>query len=220
MLLLQMLVWTLGDWFIRHELPTNPFVLGAITGLFFTALNRYSRACRGERLKDTLSYPKNASWGWVTLGTLGALGCVAGGIALTVASPHAHPSFSSVFSDAVILSIMLILAGLLGKWTWREFRRIRHGDSIEQLEQFTELSKSEQLVANYRLRWEGLGSLGIGAVGVLLIVLGILAYDYPGRHQNRAVPTIVFGVIFCLISLGAYAAQKYPELLPKQPEKK
>ena len=220
LLLLQLLSWTLEDWFIRHELPSNPLVLGSTAGLFFAALNRYSRVRRGERLKDTLSYPKNASWGWVALGTLGVLVCVAGGIALTVASPHAHPSFSSAFLDAVILSITLILAALLGKWTWREFRRIRHGDSIEQLEKFTEISKSEQLMADYQLRWEGLGFLGLGAIGILLIVLGILAYGYPGRHQYRAMPTIIFGVLFCLMSLGANAVQKHPELLPKQPEDK
>jgi hypothetical protein len=192
----------LDDWMRLHKMPTNPMAFLAGIGWFMASINRFVRVRRGEKLRDVMSYPKNASWGWVLLGVLGTLACVAGSVFILLAPP-VHRSFLTALEGACLVGLGLIGAGLLGKWTWREYRRRRYGESVVQLETFQTSPHDEQM----DLRMSGVGALGMALGGLFLLVLGILGARTPGS-STIGIAIAVFGGLFALSGIVIFVEQQ------------
>lgn len=208
MFLLVCTTMYLDDWLRLQKMPTNPMTFLMGVGTFMASINRFLRARRGEKLRDVMTYPKNASWGWVSLGGLGALACAAASVYILV-TPPVHRSFLAALEGASLVGLGLIGAGLLGKWTWREWRRRRYGDSVEQLETFQTSTNDE----HRELRTGGMGALGMALGGLFLLVLGVLGARTPGS-SGIGVAIAVFGGLFGLSGIAVFVDQQKKKQSP------
>lgn len=174
------IVQTIGR-LLEHRWPSEsvlimPFILALI-------LRQWHRVQRGEKVKDPLSYPEKASWRSVVLGIIGAVFFFALSVLLIVVvriSPprHSFPLFH--FSMLCYSGALLVIAGLLTKWVYREYRRIRFGDSVEQLELFDQAPPATQEQQAIFQKFTVLAVSGGLVFGVGLVLLLIANNTLPG----------------------------------------
>ena len=208
MFLLASITMILDDWLRLHKMPTNPMAFLVGIGWFMASINRFLRVRRGEKLRDVMTYPQNASWGWVFLGVAGTLACVAGSLFMLL-TPPVRRSFITALEGASLVGLGLIGAGLLGKWTWREWRRRRYGESVVQLETFQTSPRDEQM----DLRMSGVGALGMALGGFFLLVLGVLGLRISGNSGVGAAIAVIGG-LFALSGIVVFVEQQKKKQKP------
>jgi hypothetical protein len=194
--LLTFVLTELEQWVTKHRVFVQFIPLLFLSSLFATSIHNFTKVRRGELVRDFFGYPKNASLISVFLGSTGILACLALALVLLIV-PHPHPSVWIDLAKCSLLGALLIFAGLLGKWSYREYRRWRFGDSVEMFESQNEKSKKST---------DGARTLGMGIGGLLLLFFGILGLMVPGNHL-LAILLSVLGGLFFFSSVSAWLSQ-------------
>jgi hypothetical protein len=194
--LLMLVLTELEQWVTKQRASIQPISLLFLSGLFATSIHNFRKVRRGELVRDFFGYPKNASLIWVFLGGMGILACFVFAMMLLIFPPP-HPSVWSYLIKCSIIGMFLTFAGLLGKWSYREYRRWRFGDFVEMFESQNEKSKKST---------DGAQTLGMGIGGLLLLFIGILGLMVPGNHL-LAILLSVLGGLFFFSSVSAWLSQ-------------